>query len=99
MEKIHVENILATQLKKVGKVYSRNNMDILSIQLKTGEQIAEHNAKQTVVIIVRSGEVEFVVEGQVQQLTAEDVLVIEPLENHSLKAITDVDILVMKVVI
>ena len=99
MEKIHVENILATQLKKVGKVHSRNNMDILSIQLKTGEQIAEHNAKQTVVIIVRSGEVEFVVEGQVQQLTAEDVLVIEPLENHSLKAITDVDILVMKVVI
>lgn len=99
MEKIHVKNILATQLKKVGKVHSRNNMDILSIQLKTGEQIAEHNAKQTVVIIVRSGEVEFVVEGQVQQLTAEDVLVIEPLENHSLKAITDVDILVMRVVI
>ncbi|MGN7479766.1 cupin domain-containing protein [Solibacillus silvestris] len=97
MEKIHIENLPTEQKKKVGKVYSQKNMDILSIQLQTGEQIPEHNAKQTVVIIVRSGEVEFVVEGQSQRLTAEDILIIDPLEKHSLQAMTDVDLIVMKV--
>lgn len=99
MEKIHIENVLNTQQKSVGKVHTRTNMDILSIQLKSGEQIPEHNAKQTVVVIVRSGEVEFMVEGQLHQLTEEDILIIEPMENHSLKAVTDVDVVVMKLAI
>lgn len=96
MKTIRIENILAQQAKKVGKVFSQENMDILTIQLRAGEKIPAHNAKETVVVIVRSGEVRFEVQEKQQILTAEDVLIIEPLDMHSLEAITDVDIVVLK---
>ena len=99
MEKIQIANVLAEQIKKVGKAYSRENMDILTIQLQAGQQVPAHNAKETVVVIVRSGEVLFEVEGIEQLLTSEDVLIIEPLEMHSLQAVTDVGLIVMKVAI
>ena len=99
METIRIVNVLAQQAKKVGKAYSRENMDILSLQLQAGQEVPAHNAKETVVVIVRSGEVRFEVEGKEQLLTAEDVLVMEPLEMHSLQAVTDVDLIVMKVTI
>ncbi|MEK4698029.1 AraC family ligand binding domain-containing protein [Solibacillus sp. FSL R7-0668] len=96
MEKIRIENVLSEQVKKVGKAYSREKMDMLTIQLQTGQQVPAHNAKETVVVIVRSGEVKFDIEGKEQLLTAEDVLIIEPLEMHSLQAVTNVDLIVMK---
>lgn len=99
MEKIRIEQVLSEQVKKIGKAYSRENMDILTIQLQAGQQVATHNAKETVVIIVKSGEVKFDIEGNEQLLTAQDVLIIEPLEMHSLQAVTDVDIIVMKLTI
>lgn len=99
MEKIRIENVLSEQVKKVGKAYSREKMDMLTIQLQTGQQVPAHNAKETVVVIVRSGEVKFDIEGKEQLLTAEDVLIIEPLEMHSLQAVTNVDLIVMKLAI
>lgn len=99
MEKIRIENVLSEQAKKVGKAYSRENMDMLTIQLQAGQQVPAHNAKETVVVIVRSGEVKFDIEGKEQLLTAEDVLIIEPLEMHSLQAVTNVDLIVMKIAI
>ena len=99
METIRIANVLAEQEKKIGKAYSRANMDILTLQLQAGQQVPTHNAKETVVVIVRSGEVLFVVEGIEQFLTSEDVLIIEPLEMHSLQAVTDIDLIVMKVAI
>jgi len=74
-------------------------MDMLTIQLQTGQQVPAHNAKETVVVIVRSGEVKFDIEGKEQLLTAEDVLIIEPLEMHNLQAVTNVDLIVMKLAI
>ena len=72
---------------------------MLTIQLQTGQQVPAHNAKETVVVIVRSGEVKFDIEGKEQLLTAEDVLIIEPLEMHNLQAVTNVDLIVMKLAI
>lgn len=99
MEKIQIKQVLSETAKMVGKAHSRKNMDILTIQLQAGQQVPAHNAKETVVIIVRSGEVKFDVEGKEQLLTEEDVLIIEPFEMHSLQAVTDVDIIVMKLTI
>lgn len=48
------------------------------------------------IVTVRSGSVLFNVEGVDTKLTTNDVLVMDPLENHSLTALTDVDIVVTK---
>ncbi|MEC1179024.1 cupin domain-containing protein [Metasolibacillus meyeri] len=96
MQKLEVANVLAEQSKKMGKVFSHDKFDVLNIQLKQGEAIPEHSVNNVAVIIVRKGTVHFDVEGKEVMLTDEDVLIMEPLEMHSLKAITDVDIVVLK---
>ena len=64
--------------------------------MRAGESIPTHNAPGTVIVTVRSGKVLFNVEGVEKTLTTDDVLVMDPLENHSLTAVTDVDIIVTK---
>lgn len=97
MEAIQVAKVLAEQSKKIGKVYAHDKFELLNIQLRTGEKVPEHNANNEVIIIVRSGEVLFNIEGKEQHLTNEDILIMKPLEKHSLVAVTDVDIIVIKV--
>lgn len=97
MEAIQVAKVLAEQSKKIGKVYAHDKFELLNIQLRTGEKVPEHNANNEVIIIVRSGEVLFNIEGKERHLTNEDILIMKPLEKHSLVAVTDVDIIVIKV--
>ena len=133
MQKVHVENTLQENKKKLGKIVSHEKMDILNIQLPAGETVPAHDAKETVAAweyalnsknepvaivltrqdlpylaktgteakkgayVVRNGEVRFNVDGEDHILTNEDVLIMEPLEKHSLEAITNADIIVMKI--
>ncbi len=96
MQKVHVEDHLQEQESKIGRIFTHDKMDIMNIQLRAGGQVPEHNAKEVVTIIVRKGEVKFTVEGTEHLLTTDDILVMEPFEMHSLQAITDIDILVLK---
>jgi len=96
MEKLQLLNALKDQVKKIDKVFSHSKCDLINIQLKQGEAVAKHNASDIVVIVVRKGTVSFDVEGKEVILTDEDVLVLDPLEMHSLTAVTDVDIVVLK---
>ena len=56
-----------------------------------------------IIVIVRNGEVVFNVEGEDVTLTNEDVLLFDPLEMHSLKAlkalkaVTNVDLVIVKI--
>lgn len=97
MQKIHIENHLIEQAKKVSRIVTHDKMNVLNIQLRAGEQVPEHNAKDIVVINVQKGELKLNVEGVDHLLTNDDFLMMEPLEMHSLEAITDVSVIVMKV--
>ncbi|MEK4426639.1 hypothetical protein [Solibacillus sp. FSL K6-1523] len=97
MQKIHIENQLTEHAKKVSRIVTHDKMDVLNIQLRAGEQIPEHNAKDIVVINVQKGELKLNVEGVDHLLTNDDFLMMEPLEMHSLEAVTDVSVIVMKV--
>ncbi|MGE7021518.1 AraC family ligand binding domain-containing protein [Solibacillus cecembensis] len=97
MQKIHIENQLTEHAKKVSRIGTHDKMDVLNIQLRAGEQIPEHNAKDIVVINVQKGELKLNVEGEDHLLTNDDFLMMEPLEMHSLEAVTDVSVIVMKV--
>ena len=97
MEVISTPYILEEKNKKAGKVFGQDTFDILNIQLKAGESIPEHHADRHVVIIVKNGMVTFTVEGNAVELTNEQLLYMEPFENHSLVAKEDADIIVMKI--
>jgi quercetin dioxygenase-like cupin family protein len=96
LNKIQIANVLAEQAKKMGPVYDHEQFGLLSVQLRAGEAVPAHAVNTTAIVIVRSGEVVFDVEGTEVQLTAEDVLQFEPNEMHSLVAVTDVDLVVVR---
>ena len=96
MEKLKIASVLTEQAKKMGKVLEKEQFDLLNVQLRAGEEIPPHNVNNTAIVIVRNGDVVFNVEGEDVTLTKEDVLLFEPLEMHSLKAITDVDLVIVK---
>lgn len=83
--------------KHVQKAGTFEKTNIVNIQLQPGEIIAEHAVDADVMIIVRSGEVTFTVEGEAVQVTSETVLHMEPLEKHSLEARQASDIMVIQV--
>ena len=64
--------------------------------MRAGEKIPEHRADNEVLIIVQFGEVRFIVEGVEEILTQDTILTLKPSEKHSLEAVTDVRVIVIK---
>lgn len=97
MQRVTVPNEIKERSKKISRYLTSEKVDVLNIQMRAGEIIPTHNAPNVVVIVVRKGEVTFTVEDVDYRLTNEDVLVLNPLENHSIEAHTDVEIVVLKI--
>jgi len=83
--------------KKLSKIASHEQFDLVSIQLAAGEGIPAHDAPHTVLIIVQSGKVLFTVEGKEQELISSTILHMNPKEQHSLQAIEDCKLLLLKI--
>lgn len=83
--------------KKLTKIASHEQYDLVSIQLAAGEGIPAHDAPHTVLIIVQSGKVLFMVEGREQELISSTILHMDPKEQHSLQAIEDCNLLLLKI--
>ncbi|GKV69442.1 hypothetical protein NCCP2716_19400 [Sporosarcina sp. NCCP-2716] len=97
MNILKTPNQLGQKPKSVDAVWSGSNGKILNIQLRKGEEVAEHDADMEVLIIVRSGTVRFTVEGETVLVDNETILHMAPLEKHSLYAETDADICVVQI--
>ena len=97
MHQITVPNELVDNYKKMSRLLASEKVDIIDIQMRAGEMIPTHNAREDAVVIVRKGELFFNVEGMDHRLKDSDIVVLEPLENHSLEAITDVELIVLKI--
>ncbi|MCM0627174.1 AraC family ligand binding domain-containing protein [Lysinibacillus sp. OL1_EC] len=93
---IPIQAMLEEKTKHIGKLGSIAGADILNIQLRAGEKIPEHHADNEVLIIVQFGEVRFLVEGVEEILTQDTILTLKPSEKHSLEAITNVRVIVIK---
>lgn len=97
MHLIETPYLLEEKEKNVSKVIQFDNNDVVNIQLRIGEKIKEHNADANVLIVIRRGKVIFTVEGVEQVVTTNNVLHMNPLEKHALKAVEDSDIVVIKI--
>ena len=97
MNLLNTPDQLVSQSKSVENVLNGANFKMMNIQLKAGEEVAEHDSEKEVVIIVRRGSVLFTVEGEPVTVTTGNVLHMTPFEKHSLRAQTDTDICVMQI--
>lgn len=97
MELIETPNVLGEKNKHVQKALSFGKTQVINMQLQRGEEIAEHDSMADVIIIVRSGKVSFVVEGQTVEALPENILHLSPKEKHSLRAIEASDLLVLQI--
>lgn len=83
--------------KHIAKATTLENAVVMNIQLKAGQEVAEHHSSKDVLIVVRKGSVLFTVEGVEVLVTQDNMLQMSPNEKHSLRAVEDVDILVMQI--
>lgn len=97
MNLIGTPYVLEEKEKQITTILKEQNLDIMNIQLRAGEEVKEHHANANVLIVVRKGKVQFTVEGTELIVTTGNVLHMKPLEKHALKALEDSDIVVTKI--
>lgn len=97
MNLIETRSQLSSKAKSIEQVCAIPNATVLNIQLRAGEEVAEHDSDREVLIIVRKGKVRFTVEGIPVAVSEENILHMAPYEKHSLFAETDADICVLQI--
>ena len=97
MKLIETPSQLNSKAKSVEQVCAIPNAKVLNIQLRAGEEVAEHDSDKEVLIIVKKGRVRFTVEGTPVTVSEENILHMAPYEKHSLFAETDTDICVLQI--
>ena len=97
MNLIGTPYVLDEKEKQITNVLKEEDFDVMNIQLRAGEEVKEHHANANVLIVVRKGKVQFMVEGTEHIVTTENILHMKPLEKHALKALEDSDIVVTKI--
>lgn len=97
METKETPNVLEEKAKKSAAVLQTANAKVMNIQLRKGEAIPEHHADAEVVIVVRKGRVQFTSEGKTVEATPENLLHLDPMENHQLLATENSDLLVFQI--
>lgn len=96
MKHIQTSHDIGEKQKFANRVLNQSKYDVVHIHMKKDEEITTHHAKVETLIVVRTGKVLFVVEDKTIELTNEEILQMEPYEKHSLKAIEETDLLLMK---
>lgn len=97
MELFEMPYQLDQKKKHIHKVTNFEKTNIFNMQLAAGEGVPEHDADADVIIIVKSGKLEFTVEGEVAEVSPGVMLRMLPKEKHSLKAIEDSDLMVLQI--
>lgn len=97
MELVHATYQNDNQQKYAKRLFKKESFDLIHMHMKKDETISTHHAPTEVIIIVRAGEVEFNIEDTLTTLTKEDILYLDPYEDHSMRAIEETDLILLKV--
>ncbi|QTD42617.1 hypothetical protein [Sporosarcina sp. Te-1] len=85
------------QRKKIGQLLRTANARLIHMQLDAGEEVAEHDSPDEVIILVPTGKVQFNVEGEEIVVDRKSVLQIAPKERHSLLALENAEVFVFQI--
>lgn len=84
---------------KFEHLVDENNLQITHLQIKSGEEIPSHKSDKSVIVVIYKGKVDFSGENNKEIIIPGDIIVMNPNEIHSLKAIEDSDLMVIKAAI
>jgi quercetin dioxygenase-like cupin family protein len=79
-----------------GKVMDWEDGAVVHLKLDKGQKIPPHHTNHTTLVVIRKGHVLFTVEENTKQLIPGTLLLMEPNEEHSLEALEDSSIFVIK---
>lgn len=96
MKLISSPHEIGDRKKHASRLLNQPKYDVVQIHMKKDEEITTHHAKVETLIIVRAGKVSFTVEGETVILTNENILQMDPYEEHSLTALEESDLLLLK---
>lgn len=77
-------------------LYKDAKMNVMLLNLPEGEELKPHVSKTDAFLVVQKGECEFTVEGKVHHLKRGDLFSFKANQLHSVKAITDFSMLIVK---
>lgn len=78
-------------------VMKNRHGEAVMVALTAGSHLATHEAPEDVIITVMEGEADFDISGQIQRLTAGNGLLMQKGTAHSVKALRDTKILLIKI--
>ena len=81
---------------RVHNIYESDNQVVTHLNLKAGESIPRHNSDMSVVVVIYEGEVIFTEEDEDYTIKAGDIIKFKPEVSHSLKALEDSKLMVIK---
>lgn len=84
---------------KFEHLIDEDKLQVTHLQIKSGEEIRRHKSDKTVIVVIYKGKVDFKGEDGKDIILPGDIIRMDPNESHSLKAIEDSDLLVIKAAI
>lgn len=81
---------------KFEHLIDEDKLQITHLQIKQGEEVPSHKSDKNVVVIIYKGKVDFVGENGNEIIVPGDIITMEANEMHSLRAIEDSDLMVIK---
>jgi hypothetical protein len=81
---------------KAHNIYESDNQVVTHLNLKAGESIPSHNSDMSVVVVIYEGEIIFTEENKDYAIKAGDIITLKPNLSHSLKALEDSKLMVIK---
>ncbi|OPA76264.1 hypothetical protein BVG16_18895 [Paenibacillus selenitireducens] len=97
MKLFNLESHLHEKDKYMAPLTAFEKTKVVQIQLTAGNGIPDHMANADLLIVVQKGIVVFEVAGERVELTPSQMLYMEPKEQHSLQAVDDVELLLIRV--
>lgn len=85
--------------EKFEHLIDEDKLQVTHLQIKSGEEIRRHKSDKTVIVVIYKGKVDFTGEDGKDIILPGDIIRMDPNESHSLKAIEDSDLLVIKAAI
>lgn len=94
IEVVSMEKLTGTG--KTGPIYQSDQQTIVNIVFKAGETLPTHSAPNCVVVVPVRGTIQFRGEDFDERIAPGSVVRINPDEKHSLEALTDAEVMVIK---
>ncbi|MBM0046401.1 cupin domain-containing protein [Anaerococcus sp. mt242] len=77
-------------------IYESDNQVVTHLNLKSGESIPSHDSNMSVVVVIYEGQVIFTEKDKEYTIKSGDIIKLEPEVSHSLKALDDSKLMVIK---